>query len=80
MKQTADSVVKEFIVPIPGLFATESYNTVSINTVDTMYDMIGLDYLSMKFTIKVKPKVNKNDYEKNIFIVPGSTNNNALKT
>ena len=58
--------MKEFIVPIPGLYTTKSYNTISINTVDTMYD-IGLDYLSMKYTINVKPKVNKNNYEKNIY-------------
>ena len=67
MKQTADNVVKEFTVPIPGLYATKSYNTVSVNTVDTMYNMIGFDYLSMKFTINIKPKVNKNNYEKNIY-------------
>ena len=43
------------------------YNTVSVNNVDIIY-MIGLDYLLMKFTINIIPKVDKTIYEKNIFI------------
>ena len=35
------------------------YNTVSINNIEIIYDMIGSDNLPIKFTINIEPKFNK---------------------